>query len=100
MDNNMNRITHIYLIRHSEQLRIQSDIFEDSQKYNESIPLSTEGEKKAKEISKLEELKNIDVLWCSNYVRAILTAKYIAEENNIEIKINENLGERKLRRFK
>lgn len=99
MDNNIDKKTYIYLIRHSEQLRRQSNIEEDSQIANEKIVLSEIGEKRAKEISKLEELKNIDVLWCSNYVRAIATAKYIAEENNIEMQIDKNLGERKLRRF-
>ena len=95
----MKKITYIYLIRHSEQLKIQSNIQEDSQIENEKIVLSINGEKKAEEISKLEELKNVDVLWCSNYVRAISTAKYIAKENNIELNIDKNLGERKLRRF-
>lgn len=91
--------THIYLIRHSEQLKIQSNIQEDSQIENEKIVLSINGEKKAEEISKLEELKNIDILWCSHYVRAISTAKYIAKENNIKLNIDKNLGERKLRKF-
>ncbi len=95
----MKKITYIYLIRHSEQLRIQSNVKEDSQIANEKIVLSINGEKKAEEISKLEELKNIDILWCSNYVRAISTAKYIALENNIEINIDENFNERKLRKF-
>ena len=96
----MKEKTYIYLIRHSEQLKIQSHIQEDSQIANEKIILSINGEKKAEKISKLEELKNIDVLWCSNYVRAISTAKYIAEENNIELNIDPNLGERKLRKIK
>lgn len=95
----MKKKTYIYLIRHSEQLKIQNNIQEDSQIENEKIVLSVKGEKKAEESSKLEELKNIDILWCSNYVRAISTAKYIAEENDIPIKIDENLGERKLRKF-
>ena len=38
-------------------------------------------------------MKNIDVIWSSNYVRAIATAKYIARENNIEINIDEKLKE-------
>ena len=94
----MQEITYIYLIRHSEQLKIPNNVQEDSQIKNEKIILSINGEKKAEEMSKLSELKNIDVLWCSNYVRAISTAKYIAEENNIELNIDKNLGERKLRK--
>ena len=98
----MEKITQVYLIRHSEQLKIKNKRVknEKSQISNEKIILSVEGERKAQEISKLKELSNIDVLWSSNYVRAISTAKYIAEQNNIEINIDENLNERKLRWFK
>ena len=45
-----------------------------------------------------KELKNIDEIFSSSYSRAISTAKYIAEENNIDIIIDKNLNERKLRR--
>lgn len=95
----MGVLTHIYLIRHSEQLKIKNKIVqnEDSQISNEKIILSVEGEKQAQKISKLKQLNNVDVLWSSNYVRAISTAKYIASENNIEINIDENFNERKLR---
>ena len=98
----MGELTYIYLIRHSEQLKIKNKIIEneESQTSNEKIILSVEGERKAKEISKLKELSNIDILWSSNYVRAISTAKYIANQNHIEINIDENFNERKLRRFK
>ena len=98
----MQKETTVYLIRHSKQLRIMNKLVknEESQISNEKIILSVEGEKKAKEISKLRELSNIEILWSSNYVRAIATAKYIAEQNKIEINIDENFNERKLRRFK
>lgn len=97
----MKKLTYIYLIRHSEQLRIKNRINnEDSQIANEKIILSVEGEKKAKEISELNELKDIDILCSSNYVRAISTAKYIANKNKIEINIDENFNERKLRRYR
>ena len=93
--------TIIYLIRHSEQMRITGTYAasEDAQLKNEKIILSIEGERKAKELSEKEELNNIDVLYSSNYVRAIATAKYIADKNNISINVDERLGERKLRRF-
>ena len=98
----MRELTHIYLIRHSEELKIRNKIIEneESQISNEKIILSVEGERKAKEISKLKELNNIDILWSSNYVRAISTAKYIADQNHIEINIDEKFNERKLRRLK
>ena len=97
---NMNNLTYVYLIRHSEQLRIENNADENSQIANEKIVLSVEGEKKAEEISKLDELKNLNDIWSSSYARAIGTAKYIAKENNIGIKLNNGLNERKLRRFR
>lgn len=99
---NMGNLTQVYLIRHAEQLKIKNKIVknESNQISNEKIILSVAGEKEAEKISELEELKNIDILWSSNYVRAISTAKYIAEKNNIEINIDESFNERKLRRFK
>ena len=95
----MGNLTYIYLIRHSEQLRLENknEDYETSQIANEKIILSVQGEQKAKELSKLEQLKNIDVLYSSNYARAIATAKYIANENNIPINIDINFNERKLR---
>ena len=54
----MQKETTVYLIRHSKQLRIMNKLVknEESQISNEKIILSVEGEKKAKEISKLREL--------------------------------------------
>ena len=68
----------IFLIRHSEQLKLKGikNVEESSQIENEKIILSIEGEKKAKEICKLKEL------------------------NNIDINIDERLNERKLRKFR
>ena len=70
--------TIVYLIRHSEQLKIEGikNIKEESQIKNEKIVLSVSGEVKARELSELEEFNNVDVIWSSNYVRAIATAKY------------------------
>lgn len=85
--------TTIYLIRHSEQLKVKGENFskDSSQIKNEKIPLSINGEVLALNLSNIEELKNIDVLFASSYVRAVSTAKYIAEKNNIEINIDERL---------
>lgn len=46
-------------------------------------------------MSKKEELQNIDVIYSSHYVRAMSTAKYISENNQIKLNIDERLGERK-----
>lgn len=90
--------TIVYLIRHSEQLKIEGtkNIKEESQINNEKIVLSVKGEMKARELSELEEFNNIDVIWSSNYVRAVATAKYIAYKNNLPINIDTNFNERKL----
>ena len=63
---------------------------------NEKEILSIKGEEDSKRLSKNEELKNIDTIWCSSYVRAKQTAKYIAEENNLQINLDDRLNERKL----
>ena len=91
-------MTTLYLIRHSSQLRENgiNNIEDDSQVINEKIILSIEGEEKAKRLSEIKELNNIDILWSSSYVRAKATAKYIAFKNNIEINIDNRLNERKI----
>lgn len=93
----MDKIT-IFLIRHSEQLKINTLLnnSENSQIANEKIILSVEGEKKAEALSKIKELSNLNSIWSSTYVRALDTAKYIAERNNLEIQISTDLNERKI----
>lgn len=93
----MDKIT-IFLIRHSEQLKINTLLnnSENSQIANEKIILSVEGEKKAEALSKIKELSNLNSIWSSTYVRALATAKYIAERNNLEIQISTYLNERKI----
>ena len=80
----MNKTT-VYLIRHSEQLRVEKII------RNEEIPLSANGELFAERLSEIEELQGIDRLFSSNYVRAYSTAKYIAEKNKLEIIVDERI---------
>ena len=89
-------MTTLYLIRHSKPLKVNNDLnSDDLQVQNEKNCLSIEGEDLAKETFNKQEFTNIDVLYSSNYVRAIQTAKYISSNNNIEINIDSNLGERK-----
>lgn len=90
-------LTKIYLIRHSEPIKNTNNIVNNDnlQTKNEKTPLSVEGEKKAEDLSKKEELKNIDIIYSSNYARAISTAKYLAHKNNLIINIIEDFGERK-----
>ncbi len=92
--------TVVYLIRHSESIRKNNIKYivnhDNAQVNNEKSILTVSGEKRAEELSKSEELKNIDVVYSSNYVRALGTAKYIALENNTIINIDERLNERKV----
>lgn len=89
-------IKEVYFVRHSKPLKVNNDKNIDSlQIQNEKQPLSIEGENIAREKLNIEELKDIDKLYSSSYVRAISTAKYIAENNNIEINVINDFGERK-----
>lgn len=90
--------TTIYLIRHAETIDESGirNTDETMQEINEKEILSIEGENASKELSQNNELKNIDMLWSSNYTRAKQTAKYIASENNIKYNLDNRLCERKL----
>ena len=89
--------TVIYLIRHSEQYRDYVYNSEKESEINKKIILSIEGEEKARILADKEELKNIELLYSSDYARAVATAKYIAFNNNLTTNIDERLGERKIR---
>ena len=89
-------MTTIYLIRHSKPLKVNNSLnSDDLQIQNEKQSLSIEGEHIAQERLTNNELSSIDVLYASNYVRTIQTAKYIADKNNLDINIVSDLGERK-----
>ena len=89
-------MTTIYLIRHSKTLKVNNTLNNDNlQIQNEKYCLSIEGEQIAKEKFNNEEFESIDVLYSSNYVRTIQTAKYLARKNNLEINVLDDLGERK-----
>jgi len=83
--------TIIYLIRHSEQSRekLSVDPGLSDQEKNEKIPLSPNGEILADRLSEITELKGIDTIYSSNYVRTISTAKYIALKNGLELNIDK-----------
>lgn len=57
--------------------------------FNKNMILSPLGEENAKKLCNVNELKNIDEIYASNSSRAIETAKYLAETNNIKIKLDE-----------
>ncbi len=87
--------TIIYLCRHSEPLGMYDNENETMQLRNEKMTLSVLGEEKARKLSFLPELNNVDNVIASNYVRAISTAKYIAFNNKKDIEVMPEFGERK-----
>ena len=91
-------MTKIILMRHSQPMNSNigiNDSSDSDQVRNEKNILTPEGEKRAEELAKKDIFKDIDVLYSSNYVRTMSTAKYIAFNNNIDLNMNEKLGERK-----
>ena len=92
--------TIVYLIRHSIKFDPkQIDLYnteDDKQLKTEKKMLSVEGEKRAEFLSKEKEFENIDAIYCSNYVRAMQTAKYFMENNNLKLNIDKNFDERKM----
>ena len=90
-------ITTIYLIRHSIPFKEHRGITNTNETIlieNEKSPLSIAGEKLAEEKSLQEEFKNLDVVYSSNYVRTMATAKYFASANNLKVNIDEVFNER------
>ena len=81
-------MTIVYIARHSKPLKIENL---ETKEY----PLSDEGKLRARKLSEISELNNIDVLYSSDYLRAKETAKYIAERNNILLNVDYRFGERK-----
>jgi len=94
--------TVVYLVRHADTIDEKGirNTAETSQMINEKEILSIKGEADSKKLSQNEELKNIDMIWCSSYVRAKQTAKYISGENNLLINLDDRLNERKLGNLK
>ena len=90
-------MTTLYLIRHSEPFKTHRGIEDTNENLllrNMKSPLSINGEHLADDISNNDEFKNIDVVWSSNYVRTMSTAKYFAFKNNLKVNISDKLNER------
>jgi len=93
-------MTTIYLIRHST--RINHDYINE---YNttqsellksEKDILSVEGEERARILAEQREFKNVDMVYVSNCVRTLQTAKYLVEKYNLKVDIDERLDERRV----
>ena len=92
-------MTTLYLIRHSIRFS-NSDIleFKTTQSpliQSEKSVLSVEGEKRAEVLASVEELQNIDVVYASNCVRTLQTAKYLLKAQNLPVTLDERLDERR-----
>lgn len=90
----------IYLIRHSAPF-IDFENYSDYKNSpwkdcNRNMILSVEGERNAEKLCNVEELNNIDEIYSADSFRAIGTAKYVAEKNNILIKLDPRINEREL----
>ncbi len=90
----------IYLIRHSSPF-IEIDNYIDFKNvswkdFNRNMILSSEGEDKAKNLCNIKELKELDAIYSADSYRAIGTSKYVAEINNLKIRIDSRINEREL----
>lgn len=90
--------TIVYLIRHSTKFDPKNiDIYntdDDKQRKREKKMLSVEGEKRAEILSKEAEFENVDVLYSSDFTRAMQTAKYFVKDTlnlNIDKRFNERV---------
>lgn len=92
-------MTTIYLIRHSERFSnsniISWNTSQSSLLQSEKSILSVEGENRARKLSELSELQNLDYVYASNCVRTLETAKYILDKQNLKVTLDERLDERR-----
>ena len=93
-------MTTVYFIRHSVRMKKRDiDIYNTNQTNlikEEKIILSVAGEERAKLLCSKDELKDIDVVYTSNCVRTLQTAKYLLEAQNLKVNIDERLDERRV----
>ena len=93
--------TVVYLIRHSVRFNNTEMIesYKTSQSElikSEKIVLSVTGEKRADILSNEQELQNIDVVYTSNCVRTLQTAKYMLDKQNLKVNIDERFDEKRV----
>lgn len=96
----MSNLTTVYLIRHSSKFDQKAQVesyntTDNKQLKTEKKMLSIEGEMRAKALSEKEEMQKLDKVYCSNYTRAMQTAKYIIEKNDLKLNIDDRFNERK-----
>lgn len=84
--------TNNYLLKN--EIRYLKETPKERQK--ELLPLSFKGEKTASEFLKIDGIKNTKRIYASNYISMINTAKYLSEELNVPIWVEEKLKERRI----
>lgn len=87
--------TEIYLVRHAHKSNnILYSFPLDMQYADEKRPLSVRGQMEAKQLSLLHCFDDTDMIYSSDYVRAMSTALYLAEKLDCKIHIYPGFGER------
>lgn len=92
--------TIVYLIRHSVRFynKDMVESYRTSQSElikNEKNILSVVGERRAEILSNEQELQNIDVVYTSNCVRTLQTAKYLLDKQHLKVHIDDRFDERR-----
>lgn len=92
--------TIVYLIRHSIRFNNTTMIesYRTNQEYlikNEKIILSVKGEKRAEILSNEKELQDMDIVYTSNCVRTLQTAKYLLDKQGLKVNIDDRFDERR-----
>lgn len=90
----------VYLIRHSAPF-VKIDNYEDYKNvpwrdFNRNMILSIDGERRASLLANIPELRKVGHVFCSDSFRAIGTAKYLSEVNNVKLTIDPLLREREM----
>ena len=93
--------TTVYLIRHSVRINTK-DVIEswktsqDKVLRSEKIILSVIGERRSEILSNEDELQNMDVVYTSNCVRTLQTAKYLLDKQKLKVNIDDRFDERRV----
>lgn len=88
--------TIVYLIRHSKKMKKGFNYLDNKEDQNiktQRMILSVEGEYLAKKFCEHKEFANVNVIYSSHYARSMATAKYLAYNLNLDINIDNRLGE-------
>ena len=79
-------ITTVYLIRHSEKMRLEHGT-------DRIQPLTVDGERKARGLLDIPELRGADAAWSSPFARTISTLRYLMEADGLTLRLDERLRE-------